>query len=87
MSLDVFLSGNLSTDLTVYHASVIHFCLPSLSVCMSIYLSIYLSMFGSLLDLRRFFSFLILYTVGSPPRTGDRPVTRQLPTHRTAQTQ
>jgi hypothetical protein len=29
-----------------------------------------------------FFSFLILYTVGRTPRTGDQPVARLLPTHR-----
>jgi uncharacterized membrane protein YphA (DoxX/SURF4 family) len=39
-----------------------------------------------LLDLGRFFSFLILYTVGTTPWTGYQPVTRPLPTHRTAQT-
>jgi hypothetical protein len=39
------------------------------------------------LDLGRFFSFLIFYTVGRAPWTGDQPVARQLPEHRTAQTQ
>jgi hypothetical protein len=33
------------------------------------------------------FRFLILYTVGMTPRTGDQPVTRHLPTYRTTQTQ
>jgi hypothetical protein len=33
------------------------------------------------------FSFLIFYTVGRTPQTGDQPVARPLPTHRTAQTQ
>jgi hypothetical protein len=50
----------------------------------------YLSICGStvlLLDLGRFFSLLILYTVGRTPWTGDQPVARTLPTHRTAQTQ
>jgi hypothetical protein len=32
------------------------------------------------------FSFLILYTVGRTPWTGDHPVTRPLPTHGTTQT-
>jgi hypothetical protein len=36
-----------------------------------------------LLDLGRFFSFLILYTVGRTPWTKDQPVTRPMPTHRT----
>jgi hypothetical protein len=55
----------------------------------SIYLSIYLSIYISevhLLDLRRLFSFLILYTVGRTPWTGDQPVASLLPTHRTTQT-
>jgi hypothetical protein len=39
------------------------------------------------LDHGRFFSFLILYTVGRTPFTGDQPVARPLPTHRTTQTQ
>jgi hypothetical protein len=56
----------------------------SLSVCVSICV-IYL--YGCLLDIGRFFSFLILYTVGSTPWTGDQPVARPLPTHRTTQTE
>jgi hypothetical protein len=54
------------------------------------YLSIYLTVCGCtvlLLDLGSFFCFLILYTVGRTPWTGDQPVARPLPTHRTAQTQ
>jgi hypothetical protein len=39
------------------------------------------------LDLGRFFSFLIIYTVGRTPWTGDQPVARPLLTHRTTQTQ
>jgi hypothetical protein len=38
-----------------------------------------------LLDLGRFFSLLILYSVGRTPWTGDRPVARPLPTHRRTQ--
>jgi hypothetical protein len=48
------------------------------------------SSYGSavlLLDLGHFFSFLILYTVGRTPQTGDQPVATPLPTHRTTQTQ
>jgi hypothetical protein len=33
------------------------------------------------------FSFLIIYTVGRTPWTGDRPVARPVPTQRTIQTQ
>jgi hypothetical protein len=36
-----------------------------------------------LLGLNRFFSFLILYTVGRAPWTGDQPVARPIRTHRT----
>jgi hypothetical protein len=39
-----------------------------------------------LLDPGHFFSFLILYTVGRTTWTGDQPVARPLPTHRTTQT-
>jgi hypothetical protein len=55
---------------------------------LSVYLSIYLWLYSSWLDLGLFlFSFLILYTVGRTPWTGDQPVARPLPAHRTAQTQ
>jgi hypothetical protein len=40
-----------------------------------------------LLGLGGFFSFLILYTVGRTPRTGDQPTARPLTTHRTTRTQ
>jgi hypothetical protein len=40
-----------------------------------------------LLDHGLFFSFLILYTLGTTPWTGDQLVTRPLPTHRTTQRQ
>jgi hypothetical protein len=41
---------------------------------------VYLWLYSPLLDLGRFLSFLILYTVNRPPWTGDQPVTRPLPT-------
>jgi hypothetical protein len=50
-------------------------------------LSIYLWLYSPLLGLGRFFSFLLLYTVGRIPWTGDRPVARPLHTHRRIQTQ
>jgi hypothetical protein len=37
--------------------------------------------------LAAFFAFIIRHTVGKTPWTGDQPVTRPLPTHRTTQTQ
>jgi hypothetical protein len=39
------------------------------------------------LDLGSFFSFLIFFTDDRIPWAGDQPVARQLPAHRTAQTQ
>jgi hypothetical protein len=50
-------------------------------------LTICLWLCSPLLDLGHFFSFLILYTVDRTPWTGNQPVARPLPTHRTAQTQ
>jgi fatty acid desaturase len=44
-------------------------------------------LYSPLLGLGRFFSFLILYTVGMTPWTGDQPVARPLPAHRTTTTQ
>jgi hypothetical protein len=40
-----------------------------------------------LVELGHFFNFLILSTVGWLPWTGDQPVARPLPRHRTTQTQ
>jgi hypothetical protein len=51
-----------------------------------IYLSIYLWLYSSLLDIGHIFSFLIFYTVGRTAWTGDQPVARPLPAHRTAET-
>jgi hypothetical protein len=66
-------SGFLGIYLSIY-----------LSLCLSIYLSIALQ---SLVGPWPFFSFLILYTIGRTPWTGDQSITRPLPTHRTTQTQ
>jgi hypothetical protein len=51
------------------------------------YLLTYLWLYSPLSDLGRFFNFLILYTVGITPWTGDQPIARPPPTHRTMQTQ
>jgi hypothetical protein len=50
-------------------------------------LAIFSLWFCSPSDLGRFFSLLILYTVGGTPWTGGKPIVRPLPTHRTTQTQ
>jgi hypothetical protein len=50
-------------------------------------LLLFLWLYSHLLGLGRFFSFLILYTVGRIPWMGDQPVAMPLSTHRTTQTQ
>jgi hypothetical protein len=57
--------------------------LLSLSLSLSLSLCIALQLFGPWQPFR----LLILYTIGRSPWTGDQPVTRPLPTHRTTQTQ
>jgi hypothetical protein len=50
----------------------------------------YLSVYGSivlLLNLGRFFSFIILHTFGTIPWAGDQSVARPLPTHRITETE
>jgi hypothetical protein len=55
---------------------------------LSIYLSIYLSMaLQPFVGPWPLFSFLIIYTVCRTPWTGDQPIARPLPIHRTTQTQ
>jgi hypothetical protein len=51
------------------------------------HLSIYLCLYSPFLDLGRFFSFCIFYTVGRNPWMEDQPVVRPLPVHRAAETQ
>jgi hypothetical protein len=56
----------------------------------SLWRQLSISIYGStvlLLDLGRFFSSLILHTVGRTPWTGDQPVARPPPTHTAKQTQ
>jgi hypothetical protein len=52
-----------------------------------IYLSVYLWFYSLLLNLGRSFSFLTFYRDDRTPWTGDQPVARPLPTHRTTQKQ
>jgi hypothetical protein len=79
------------SSVTGWISTYISICLPVyLSIYPSVCLSVCLSIYGStvlLLELGRFFNFLILYTDGRTPWTGDQPVARPLPTHRTTQTQ
>jgi hypothetical protein len=75
--LSIYLSIRVSIYLSIY-----------LSIRVSIYLSIYLSIaLQFLLDLGRFFSFLLPHTIGRTPWTGDQPLARLLPAHRETKTQ
>jgi hypothetical protein len=47
----------------------------------------FIRLYNHLLDLGLSFSLFIVTTVGRIPWTGDQPVPRPLPTHRTTQTQ
>jgi hypothetical protein len=66
------------------------FLFPHLFLFISVFVFLFLSLFfilllwfySPLLGLGRFFSFLILYTVGRTPWTGDQSVARPLPIHR-----
>jgi hypothetical protein len=75
---EVYLSIYLPIYLSIY-----------LSICLSVCLSVCLSICGStaLVDFGRFFGFIIVYTVVRTPWTGDQPIARPLPTHRTTQIQ
>jgi hypothetical protein len=53
----------------------------------SIFYSILLWLYSSFVGPWQPFQFLNVYTVGRTPWTGDQPVARSLPTHRTTQTQ
>jgi hypothetical protein len=60
---------------------------PTKLLLLLLLLLLVLWFYGPLLGLGRFFRFLILHTVVRTPWTGDQPVGRHLPTHRTTQTQ
>jgi hypothetical protein len=77
-----FPSGCRTKIVSIFPNSPILHSLP-----ISYSLFIYLWLCNHFLDLGRFISFLILYTVGGTPWTGDQPVARTIPTQRTTQTQ
>jgi hypothetical protein len=70
---------NLSVCLSAY--------LPTyLSICLPIY-PIHPSIYRPFVGPWPLFSFLMFYTVGKTPWTGDQPVARPLHAHRTTQTE
>jgi hypothetical protein len=71
-------NGNFGIDLFIAFGVPVLLA-PTFLSCF-IYLCICVS--TVLVNLGRFFSFLILYTVGTAPWTGDQTVARPLPTHR-----
>jgi hypothetical protein len=81
--LSIYLPIYLSIYLSVYMSIYLFTCLPiclsvCLPICLSVYLCIYLSIYSPLLGLGRFSSFMILYTAGGTPWTGDQPIARLL---------
>jgi hypothetical protein len=85
-------SLRLKTPYTQNHNKYFHVILSDYCCCFHVLVNVsstILSIYGSisLVDLGSFFQFLNLHTVGRTPRTGDQPVARPLPTHRTAETQ
>jgi hypothetical protein len=66
-----------------------HFALQKILVAVGYMCSSFIHQWLSspLLGHDRFFSFVILYTVGRTTLTVDQPVARPLPAHKTAQTQ
>jgi hypothetical protein len=60
--------------------NILQFSLQILPTYLPTYLYIYLWLYSPLLDLGRFFSFLIQFTVGKTLWTGNQPVARPLPT-------
>jgi hypothetical protein len=73
----------LSVCLSIYLSTYLPTYLP---IYLFIYVSIYLLLYSPC-DPWPHFQFLDLYRVGRTPWTGDQPVARPLPTHRTTQTQ
>jgi hypothetical protein len=68
----------------ILHSKQIGYIAIYISICLSVCLSI--SIYGSavlFLLIGRFYSFLILYSVGCTPWTADQLVARPLPIHRT----
>jgi hypothetical protein len=67
---------NIYLYLSIYPSVYLSVCLPTHPPT---YLPTYLSLYNPLLDLGGFFRFLILYTVGRTPWTGDQPDARPIP--------
>jgi hypothetical protein len=54
-----------------------------IKILLLLLLLLLLWLYSPLLGLGRFFSLFIVYRVGMIPWTGDQPVARPIPTHRT----
>jgi hypothetical protein len=79
----IYLYVGVPVCLSIYLSIYIFVCLL-VYVCMYVFICIPIYGITAIVDLGRFFSFLI-YTVGRTPWTGDQPVARQLSKHRTIQ--
>jgi hypothetical protein len=81
-----FDSAQLRTDNAKAKLLTVH---PSVVLARSTkaHITVYLYLALEPLWISAFFSFLIIYTVGRTPWTGDEPVARLLPIHRITQTQ
>jgi hypothetical protein len=81
--IPTYLKHNRSMKVAVQGPDYYGPTLVNSSLYLPIYLSIYLFMALQSLWTLDAFQFLNLYTVGRTPWTGDQPVARPLPTHRT----
>jgi hypothetical protein len=82
--------GYVALEVLVTHAKVrnFNFAFTFLGANKGIYEYNYLSTaLQPLWTMATFFQFLNTYTIGRTPWTGDQPVARPLPTHRSTQTQ
>jgi hypothetical protein len=83
----VLLSDEISTNIHKYTGKILPISAGQIKNAFSLSLSLSLSLWLCIpFVLGRFFSFLILHTVGGPPWTGDQPVARPLHTHNTYRT-
>jgi hypothetical protein len=85
MQTSCYDSHFLACSFIILHSEVHSRLSSDCKHCQKSFLSVYSS--RALVDLGRFLSFLICTQCVGPPWTGEQPVSRPLPTHRTTQTQ